>query len=191
MRDPASHFDPQSDIEDTCQFLEKHMQSESWKADPDGFACGNRAAVDAVEASNLDDWAKPFAILALLEQTRKRRGKPTRHGRDHAIQLAAARLVGRGYRPTRNDVTADKESASSIIHRALQRLGEKLSEKSINGIVAKVGADYFIKRKAPPAFVEWLREHASDFVDLFESDPDAPDIVDLSGRPVVLKKSAN
>jgi hypothetical protein len=133
MRDPV-FIDP--DEAATYRFLKGYVQSESWKADPDGSACDMRAAIDEVEASNLPEWAKNLAILALLEQTRKRRGKPTRGYRDMAIRLAAIRLVLQGYRPTRNDVTIDTESAASIIHRALQRLGERLSEKSINTIVA-------------------------------------------------------
>jgi hypothetical protein len=188
MRDPVHRFNQvEADIEDTCRFLKGRMESETWEADPDGRASDMRAVIDEVEVSNLPDWAKTFAVWALLKQTKKRRGKPKRSRRDGAIQLAAARLVGRGYKPTRNDVMRNRDSASSIIHQALQRLGEKLSEKSINAIMAKVGDDYFIKPKVPPAFVEYLREHASDFVDLFDSDPNAPDIVDSSGRPVVLK----
>jgi len=187
MRDPA-RVELEADIEDTRRFLKGYVESETWEADADWHASQMHSAIAEVEISNLPDWAKNSAILALLERAKKRRpGKPTRSRRDGAIHLAAARLVGRGYKPTRNDVMRNRDSASSIIHQALQRLGEKLSEKSINAIMAKVGDDYFIKPKVPPAFVEYLREHASDFVDLFDSDPNAPDIVDSAGRPVVLK----
>src|SRR5215831_6558638 len=93
MRDPVHRFDQvEAAIEDTCQFLEGYMQSETWKADPDGFASDCRAAIDEVEASNLPDWAKTFAVVALLKQTKKRRRKPTRHNRDDAIRRAAMRL---------------------------------------------------------------------------------------------------
>ena len=132
MRDPA-----ETAIEDTCRFLERHMQSESWMADPDIRASDMRATADEIEASNLPDYAKHYAIFAVLEQTKKRRGKPTRSHRDDAIRRVAIKLVMQGYKPTRNDVTRDKDSASSIICQALRRLGEKLSEKSINAIVAK------------------------------------------------------
>src|SRR5271169_3304617 len=131
MRDPGSRVEPQSEaaIEDTCRFLKDYMESESWKADPDGFAADMRATVGVVAASNMPKWAKNFAIWALLEQTKKRRArKPTRHVRNDAIRQAAFRLVTRGYKPTRNDVTRDRDSAASIIHQALNRLGEKLSE---------------------------------------------------------------
>jgi hypothetical protein len=178
MRGPAPRTDSQSDtaIADTYRFLERYMQSDSWKADPDGFACDNRAAIDEVEASKLPDWAKNFGISALLEQTKKRRGKPTRRYRDVAIREAAMRLVSRGYKPTRNDVTRDRDSASSVICQALGHLGEKISEKSINAVVMKYGADYFSKHKVSPAFMEWLRKQAPNIVHWFESDP-----------PVVLK----
>jgi len=132
MRDPA-----ETAIEDTCRFLERHMQSESWMADPDIRASDMRATADEIEASNLPDYAKHYAIFAVLEATKKRRGKPTRSHRDDAIRRVAIKLVMQGYKPTRNDVTRDKDSASSIICQALRRLGEKLSEKSINAIVAK------------------------------------------------------
>jgi len=184
MRDPA-----ETAIEDTCRFLERHMQSESWMADPDIRASDMRATADEIEASNLPDYAKHYAIFAVLEQTKKRRGKPTRSHRDDAIRRVAIKLVMQGYKPTRNDVTRDKDSASSIICQALRRLGEKLSEKSINAIVAKIPARSFIKDKVSPAFFEYLRENAPDLVHLFEGDPNAPDPVDWSGRPAVLKKS--
>jgi hypothetical protein len=139
MRDPASHFHAQSEVavEDICGYLKRYMQSEWWKADPDGLACDMRTAIDEVELSNLPDWAKNFAVFALLEQTKKRRGKPTRHHRDMAIEMAAIRLVLQGYTPTRNEASRNRASASSIIREALRRLGENLSEKSINLIVAK------------------------------------------------------
>ena len=183
MRDPVRRVDQvEADIEDTLRFLERHLQSESWKADPDGRACDGRAAIDEVGASNLPDWAKKMAIWALLKQTKNRTArKPTRHVRDDAIRQAAFRLVTRGYKPTRNDVTRDRTSAASIIHQALNRLGEKMSEKSINAVVLKFGAEYFIKDKVPPAFMEYLRTHAPELLYLFESDPNAPDIVDPSG----------
>jgi hypothetical protein len=185
MRDPT-----EAAIEETCRDLKSYTQSESWRADPDVFASSSRAAIDEVEESNLPDWAKNYAIVALLEQTKKRRHKPTRSYRDHAIQNVAIKLVMQGYKPTRNDVTRDKDSASSIICQALRRLGENLSEKSINAIVAKISAGSF-KNKVSPAFFEYLRENSRDLAHLFESDPNAPDPVNWSGRPVVLKKSTD
>jgi hypothetical protein len=190
MRDPVHRVDQvEADIEDTRRFLKGFMESESWKADPDGRASDMHATIAEVEASNLPGWAKVFAISALLKQTKKRPArKPTRHERDVAIREAASRLViTRGYKPTRNDVTRDTASAASIIHQALNRLGEKLSEKSINAVVTRFGADYFIKHKVSPALYEWLREQAPKLLYLFESDPNAPDPVDSSGRAAVLK----
>jgi hypothetical protein len=185
MRDPVRRVDP---IEETCRFLKGCMESESWRADPDGRAYDIHAAIDEVEASNLPDWAKTTAIFALLKLTKKRPArKPTRRNRDNAIREAAIKLVMRGYKPTRNDVTRDRDSASSIIHQALRRLGEKMSEKSINAVMTKLSADHLIKQKVPPAFMEYLREHAPGIADQFESDPNAPEIVDMSGEPVVLK----
>jgi hypothetical protein len=189
MRDPA-RAEVEADIEDTRRFLQGYMEHEYWNADSDDRADWCRAAIDHVSISNMPDWAKKFAIEALLEQTKKRRGKPKRSWRDRIIWDAAIRLVIRGYRLTRNDVTRDRASAASIIHHALNRLGEKMSEKSINAVVK--GADYFTKikrkRKVSPVFYEWLREHGSpELLYLFKSDPNAPDPVDSSGRPVVLK----
>jgi hypothetical protein len=188
MRDPVSRADPKPDdaaIEDTRRFLEHYMQSEPTKADSnrDPRWFDSEAAIDEVEASNLPDWAKNLAILALLEQTKKkRRGRPKQSARDHAIQSAAIKLVMGGYKPTRNDATFDRASASSIICEALQLLDEKLSEKSINAIVAKIPASSFIKEKVGPVFFEWLREQAPDLVHKFQYDPNAPDI-----DPSVLK----
>jgi len=90
MRDPA-----ETAIEDTCRFLERHMQSESWMADPDIRASDMRATADEIEASNLPDYAKHYAIFAVLEQTKKRRGKPTRSHRDDAIRRVAIKLIRR------------------------------------------------------------------------------------------------
>jgi hypothetical protein len=108
MRDPVHRFDQvEADIEDTRRFLKRYVESESWKADPDGRASDMHATIEEVEASNLSDWAKDFAISALLEQSKKRRArKPTRNNRDRAIREAASRLVmTQGYKLTRNDVT--------------------------------------------------------------------------------------
>jgi hypothetical protein len=190
MRDPASGIDSkcEAEIEDTCRFLERYMP---WRDDDDvyadGFASDMRVAAAEVEASNLPPWVKNFAVVALLErQTKKRRGRPKQSTRDHAIREAAIKLVMGGYKSTRNDTTL-RDSASSIIHQAMRRLGEKLSEKSINAIVAKIPAGSFIKVKVSTAFFEYLRKHASNLVYQFESDPNAPDPVDWSGRPAVLK----
>jgi hypothetical protein len=190
MRDPVHRFDQvEANIEDTRRFLKGYVESETWKADPDGFASDSRVAIEEVEVSNLPDWAKNLAILALWEQTKKRRArKPTRHIRDKAIREAASRLVmTQGYKLTRNDVTRERTSAASIIHQALNRLGEELSEKSINAVVLEIDAKDLIKHKVSPAFYEYLREHASDLLYRFESDRNAPGPVDSSGRPVVLK----
>src|SRR5262249_54445758 len=140
---PDRHVDPvEADIEDTRRFLKGCMESESWKADPDGRPAFLRATIDEVEACNLPDWEKNVCIWALLEQMKKRPArKPKRSFRDHAIREAASRLViTRGYKPTRNDATRDRDSAASIIHQALNRLGEKMSEKSINAIVMRGGS---------------------------------------------------
>jgi hypothetical protein len=134
MVDPA-HVEVEADIEDTRRFLKRYIESESWKADPDGFAGDMGATIDEVEVSNMPDWAKTLARFALLQQMKKRRGKPKRRYRNMAIELAAMRLVVRGYMATRNDVTHDRDSASSIIRQALHPLGEELSEKSINAII--------------------------------------------------------
>jgi len=191
MRDPVPRIDPvEADIEDTRRFLKGFMEDELWNADSDDRADWMRAAIDHVLISNMPDWAKKLATEALLPQTKKREGKPKRSWRNRTIRDAAIRLVLRGYRPTRNDATSDKASAASIIHQALNRLGEKMSEKSINAFVK--GADYFTKikhkEKVSPVFYEWLREHGPpELLYVFESDSNAPDPVDSSGRPVVLK----
>jgi hypothetical protein len=142
MRDPAPHFDNEAAIEETCRFLQGYMKSQTWRADPDVFACYCRRGIEGILASSLEDWVKNLAVYALLEQTKKRRGKgqPTRFYRNMAIGLAAIRLVlQHGYRRTRNEAT-EGDSASSIIHEALRRLGEKnLSEKSINMVIADCG----------------------------------------------------
>jgi hypothetical protein len=156
MRDPASRIDPKSEaaIEDTCRFLERH---KPW-TEVDGLACDMRVAAEEVAASNMPEWAKNLAMLALFRgPVNKPRGRPKQSARDHAIRDAAIKLVIGGYRPTRNDATV-RDSASSIIHHALRRLGEKLSEKSINAIVVKIPASSFIKFNVSPALLEYLRE---------------------------------
>jgi hypothetical protein len=191
MRDPVHSVDQvEADIEDTRRFLKGYVESETWKADPDGFAGDSRVAIEEVEVSNLPDWAKNLAILALWEQTKRRRSrKPTRRVRDRVIREAASRLVmTQGYKLTRNDVTRNTASAASIIQQALNRLGEKLSEKSINAVVLEIDAKSLIKEKVSPAFYEYLREHAGDILYCFESDHNAPEPVDSSGRPVFVLK---
>ena len=135
MRDPVPRVDPvEADIEDTRRFLKGFMEYEYWNADPARY---NTADIRAVMESNLPDRVKNSAIYALWEQTLKRRGKgkPKRSWRDAKIRCAAVRLVILGYKPTRNDATRDRPSAASIIQQALHRLGEKMSEKSINAVV--------------------------------------------------------
>jgi len=134
MRDPAARVDPaEADIEETCGFLKRYMP---WKADPDGFASDMRAAAGEVEASNMPEWAKNVAIAALFRPANKRRGRPrSSSNRNGAIRLAAIRLVTRGYLPTRNETTC-RASASSIVCEALHHLGEKISEKQIDALVA-------------------------------------------------------
>jgi hypothetical protein len=143
MRDPATRFDVEAAIEDTRRFLEHYVQSESWKADSDNWHSPLRATAQEVKGSNLPDWAKTFARLALFEQMEKRRrpGKPKRNYRNIALGMAASRLVKQGYKPTRNDETRNRASAASIIHKALRRLGEKTTEKQINAVVLKYSSN--------------------------------------------------
>ena len=138
MRDPAPGV-VEAAIEGTRRFLEGYVQSESWKADADGYACDLRATMDEIAESNMPDWAQHLALRVLFEQTKKRRVKPTRSYRNMALELAAARLVLRGYAPTRNDETRHRESASSIICKALDLLDVKMREKQINSIVHDAG----------------------------------------------------
>jgi hypothetical protein len=141
MRDPATHIDPKVEaaIEETCRFLEIKMGYDYWERDPDSSLSPDIwAAIREIAFSNLSYRTKNVAQQALFEQTKKRSKKPTRQFRDNALRVAADILVAQGYNPTRNEATDGWESASSIIHQALKRLGEKkLKEKQINTIVLK------------------------------------------------------
>jgi hypothetical protein len=139
MRDPAARVNhTEADIEETCEFLKRYMP---WKkaGEPDALVSYAQIAADEVEASNMPEWAKNVAIAALFRPAPKRRGRPRGSGgRNMAINVAAIRLVTRGYLPTRNDETVRRASASSIICEALHRLGEKITEKQINALVANL-----------------------------------------------------
>ena len=171
MRDPREPVE--ADIEDTRRFLKGCMESETWKADPDGYASDMRATIAEVEVSNMPDWAKHYATFAVLEQTKKRRGKPTRSHRDDAIRRVAIKLIRR--------------AASFAKHCAVSARSYRKNQSMPSW--RKIPARSFIKHKVSPAFFEYLRENAPDLVHLFEGDPNAPDPVDWSGRPAVLKKS--
>jgi hypothetical protein len=155
MRDPAT-IDPEVEaaIEDTRQFLEPYVQSESWKADP---APKGADALFKFEIQGKLEPAVESIVLSALREQLKRKTKPTRNYRDTAIQIAAARLVSQGYERSRNDEMRHTESASSIICQALRRLGEKkIKERTIKDIVlvfdrkAYTLIDAFRVRKFPP-----------------------------------------
>jgi hypothetical protein len=166
MREPTPtlRFDPEAAmieaaIEDTRRFLGPYVRSEAWQADPPSneLMYDLREKIREVEA--MDDlsaeWTKNFVIWKLLEQTKKRRRKPTRFYRDCAIREAAGRLVLQGYEPTRNEAT-QKDSASSIIWNALRRLGERrLTEKQINSIVLEYGYAGLDPAYGPPAVLKY------------------------------------
>ena len=138
MRDPTTSVEMA--IEEARCLLKGHMKSKSWKGDPDRMAFAMRETVRLVEESDMPDYAKRRATLALSEQAKKRpRKKRTLHYRDMAIQLVAARLRALGYASTRNDATKDHDFASSIICKALRLLDDKLSEKAVNAILGKSG----------------------------------------------------
>jgi hypothetical protein len=156
MRNPATRFDPEVEwvIEEACRRLKPYLRSKYWNADPDGFARDTQTAINVIRASDLPDWVEYLALLALSEQTKKRRakGKPTRDFRNAVLRATAAYLMDwYGYRRLRNEATRHRQSAASIIAEALHRLGEKkLSEKQINAIVGDAGdvaRDYAIIQK--------------------------------------------
>jgi hypothetical protein len=139
MRDPATHIDPEVEaaIEETRQFLEPHVNTAFWAADPDPRLEDIFMAIEQIWSAPLPEKTKVLAREALLWEMQKRRKKPTRRYRDRFLCMAAQRLVPR-YRLSRNDETIDTESASSIIQKALARLGETgLAEKQVKDIVLK------------------------------------------------------
>jgi hypothetical protein len=139
MRDPATRIDPdvEAAVEETRRFLEPYVRSPTWAADPDGLASDMGAALEVIEnCEALPDWVRLFAWRAMHPQTKRRSKKPTRRFRNMALRMAAARLLARGYDWSRNDETRHVESASSIIHEALKRLGvKKMKEKQVTNIV--------------------------------------------------------
>jgi hypothetical protein len=139
MRDPATpiDLDLEAAIEEMRRFLQPFVNMDYWNADPPDGGAPIWAAIKEIAFSDLSNRAKNLAQEALFEQTKKRQSKPTRQYRDNALQVAAGILVVQGYNPTRNDETDHRESASSIIHQALRRLGVNMKEKHINAIVLK------------------------------------------------------
>jgi hypothetical protein len=146
MRDPDITFDREVEaaIEDTYQFLEPLVKSESWKGDPDWHVRGTRALIKISIKDKLHPAVEALVTSALLAQAKKQKNKPTRNHRDTWIQMAAGRLIARGYERSRNDSMRHTESASSIIHKALKRLGVKMKEKRITDIVLQFDPETLI-----------------------------------------------
>jgi hypothetical protein len=71
-------------------------------------------------------------LYRLLEE--QPTGKATVARRDACITSAIWQIVGRGFAATRNAGTRDKESACSIVQKALARVGLTLSERTVEDI---------------------------------------------------------
>jgi hypothetical protein len=128
-------------IEATREFLEPHVKSATWSADPPEGLRALRAAQDELFAKGLSQRTLRLASYGLALQLSKRRpGKPTRLYRDSHLYLAARALIEQGYKRSRNEATVEKgsrESASSIIRKALALLDVRMTEKQIDAIVQK------------------------------------------------------
>ncbi len=137
MRDPTTRIDPEVEaaIEEARRFLEPCVSSPSWRADLDRQMITLYDAHIWIDAGSLPQWVKDCVREPLFRAMLKRKAKPTRRYRNHSIHLAACRLNKYGYHLTRNEEPRDKESAASIIRKALARLGVRMSEKQINAIV--------------------------------------------------------
>ena len=141
MRDPAVRIDLEikAAIEGTRQFLAPYVRNEYWKADPNPHVEGARWLIKTTIEGKFPPSLESVATSALLEQANnKRKNKPTLNYRNEALQMAAGRLVSQGYDRSRNDEMRHKESASSIIHQALRRLGDETEEKTIKDIVLEL-----------------------------------------------------
>jgi hypothetical protein len=138
MPDPTVSIDPEVEaaIEETRQYLKLLVKCKQWKADTEYRVWDLLDAKTEIENSSLTEKTKRLAVDELQKATLSRTKKPTRHMRNRILCWAAKRLEPR-YLRSRNDVTRHTESASSIIQKALGRLGESMTEKQINDAVLK------------------------------------------------------
>jgi hypothetical protein len=138
MRDPGTRTDLEVEaaIEETRLFLEPAVRSHLWKGDPERRQINLMRALNVI-AKNLPPEVYQATREPLLKAAKKRTHKPRLYFRDCVIAGAASRLIPR-YLPSRNDATEHVEAASSIVRRALRRLGETTPrEKTIKKIVLK------------------------------------------------------
>lgn len=76
-----------------------------------------------------------YIAKVLADQRRPdRRGRPRSFDRDVWIYYAVEDIKRRDFKPTRNEATEQRESASSIVAAALKELGVTMPEKSIERI---------------------------------------------------------
>jgi hypothetical protein len=83
------------------------------------------------------DDARTFVLAMVAGVPRKRR--PLNTYRDRWIATVIARIVNRGFDPTRNDATRDKgcgHSACNIVTEMLNEIGIPLGERTVEGIWA-------------------------------------------------------
>jgi hypothetical protein len=137
MRDPGTCTDPEVEaaIEETRLFLEPAVRSHLWKRDWERRQIDLMLALKYI-AKNLPPEVYQATREPLLKAAKKRTHKPRLYFRDCMIAGAASRLIPR-YLPSRNDETKHVEAASSIVCKALRRLGETTEEKTIKTIVLK------------------------------------------------------
>jgi hypothetical protein len=143
MRDPTTRIDLETEaaIEDTRLFLKSFVHGLMWEADSEWE--WSELAYEILKAlkhiqTHSPKWVaaavgKPLMQAALVK---KRNKKPTLRGRHVVIAAAAVRLMPK-YRPSRSEATREIESASSIVCKALHRLGITMKEKTIQEIVLK------------------------------------------------------
>jgi hypothetical protein len=136
MRDPTTRIDEtEVAIEDTRLFLKGYVGSKEWKADLEPQHTEIEMALKYIRR-NSPEWIFRAVREPLMQAEQKRTKKPTLSGRHLVIAAAAVRLMPK-YRPSRSEATREIESASSIVCKALHRLGITMKEKTIEEIVLK------------------------------------------------------
>ena len=145
MRDPIANLNVETAIDDAVKMLGISIRLgrfHEWEV-VDESDCALRSEA-RIHIEVRTDWDMPEHIRRfLLDLLRERKALPRKRGR-HAqgayrrrntdLVTTVKMVCGRGFEPTRSPATTENESACSIVHTALRRLGVNLSEGHIGDI---------------------------------------------------------
>jgi hypothetical protein len=144
MRDPATRIDRIAEItEEAIEYARSNLRPWVTKKgrlrpDPEPHWFKIFDAFVHIE-KNSPQWVVDAVRDPLMKAMDKRTRKPSYYTRHVIIAWLALHLTRRykPYKLTRNDATQDIDSASSIIVKALRRLGVTMKEKTIKEIILK------------------------------------------------------